>query len=204
MPYPQRLLNEGEGVVLDLRPHWWFFSRQFAGGVLLVALAVAVARLPDDLRGVGWIVFAALAVIWALWLGGRLLRWQTTHFVVTTDRLIFRSGVIAKHGREILLERVNDITFHQSILERLLGAGDLMIESAGERGQEAFDNIAHPESVQQEIYRQIEGNTRKTAGYSRADATIPEQIAQLADLRDRGLLSATEFEAKKADLLKRM
>ncbi len=105
----------------------------------------------------------------------RYLRWATTHFVLTTDRLIFRSGVLSKLSREIPLERVNDVTFSQSLWERLIGAGDLFIESAGERGQSVFQDIPKPEAVQVEIYRQMEANGQRMSGIApRAPSVLDE------------------------------
>ncbi len=210
MGFPPRLLLEGETIALDLRPHWWFFAGPAAAGVPVIALLVGASQLDGDAYTAGMFVAAAVALAWALWLAGRLARWYTTHFVVTSDRLIYRTGVLAKHGRDIPLERVNDITSNQSFLERILGSGDLLIESAGERGQQTFADIGHPDQVQQEIYKQMEGNaTRAMSAGARpasapAAASIPEQIAALADLRDKGVLSPAEFEAKKAQLLERM
>jgi uncharacterized membrane protein YdbT with pleckstrin-like domain len=205
MPFPRRLLLEGEAVALDLRPHWWFFIGPAAAGVPLLALLVVVSRSEGDVQTAGWWVVAALALAWAVWLGARLLRWATTHFVVTSERIVFRSGVLAKHGRDIPLERVNDIASYQTFFERLIGAGDLLIESAGERGQQTFTDIPHPDNTQQEIYRQMEANSARSAGgWSRPVPSVPEQIAALAELRDRGIISVEEFEAKKAELLARM
>lgn len=161
MGFPTRLLKDGELVALDMRPHWWFFAPQLCGAIPVVALFVLAATVHGDLRTVAYSFAAAVALIWAFWLGVRLLRWQTTHVVVTSDRLIYRSGVLAKHGLEIPLERVNDIAFHRSLWERLIGAGNLVIESAGERGQQLFTDIPHPDSVQQTISRAIEANSRK-------------------------------------------
>jgi uncharacterized membrane protein YdbT with pleckstrin-like domain len=198
-------LLEGEAVALDLRPHWWFFIGPAAAGVPVLALLVVVSRAEGDVQTAGWWAVAAVALAWAVWLGARLARWATTHFVVTSERIVFRSGVLAKHGRDIPLERVNDIASSQTFFERLIGAGDLLIESAGERGQQTFTDIPHPDHVQQEIYRQMEANAaRSAAGISRPVPSVPEQIAALAELRDRGIVSAEEFEAKKAELLARM
>jgi uncharacterized membrane protein YdbT with pleckstrin-like domain len=133
--------------------------------------------------------------------------------------VIFRTGVLSKHGVEIPLERVSNINFNQKIWERMIGAGDLEIESAGRDGQSVFNDVQHPEVVQQELYKQMEQYARKRAGWSQApaaaaaapaaaqvskDLSIPEQLEQLAGLRDRGVISAAEFEAKKAQLLERM
>lgn len=209
MPFPTRLLLEGESIALDLRPHWWFFVGPAAAGVLVLAVLVGVLQLDGDWETAGLYGFAVVAVAWAAWLTVRLARWGTTHFVVTSDRLIFRSGVLSKQGRDIPLERVNDIASSQTFFERLIGAGDLLIESAGERGQQTFTDVPHPDAVTQEIYRQMEANAARAAGArpgptAPATPSVPEQIAALADLRDRGAISEEEFQAKKADLLQRM
>ena len=79
------------------------------------------------------------------------------NFVVTNERVIYRTGVVAKKGIEIPLDRINTVFFDQSLFERALGAGDVGIESAGESGRQIFDDVRKPQQVQQEIYRQMEG-----------------------------------------------
>jgi uncharacterized membrane protein YdbT with pleckstrin-like domain len=202
--FPPKLLNDGEEVVLDLHPHWWFFAGPAIAVVLTIAAAIAVSvlDLPDWL----WYGVAALLALNVLWLLARLAKWATTNFVVTTDRLIYRSGVLSKKGKEIPLERLNDISFNQSIFERMLGSGDLLIESGGERGQQAFTDIRRPAMVQNEIYRQIEAAQGRDADRmaGRRELSIPEQIDKLDELRSRGVISQAEFDAKKAQLLDRM
>jgi membrane protein YdbS with pleckstrin-like domain len=236
LAFPERLLSEDEELIYDLRPHWLTLVVPV---LLTVAVVVAV--------GAAWVVMPAgdlqqparmavgvlgLAVLLAT-VVGRVLRWATTHFVLTTERLIFRSGVVAKFGREIPLERINDVTFSQSLFERMIGAGDLLLESAGEHGQSRFSNIRDPEAVQLEIYRQMEANDRRRAGYAptqphpqvfdhaghapQADRTPTpptrtpsrgptplDDLERLADLRDRGAVTEEEFQRMKRDLLDRM
>jgi len=206
MPFPKRLLLDGETVALDLRPHWWFFAGPlFVGIPVLVLLVTAWQQNNDVLHTGGLWLTTALAVGWAVWLGSRLVSWQLTHFVVTSDRLVFRSGILAKHMRDIPLEKVNDLASSQSLFERMIGAGDLLIESAGERGQEIFSHIPHPDAVQQEIYRQMEANNARRHGVAvPRQPSVTDQIAALADLRDRGAISTAEYEAKKAQLLDRL
>lgn len=204
MAFPPKLLNDAEEVVLDLNPHWWFFSGPLAALVLTLAVTVAVSvfDLPDWL----WFTVLGLTALNLLWLLARLAKWATTNFVVTTDRLIYRSGVVAKKGLEIPLERVNNIHFNQGVFERLLRSGDLLIESGGERGQQSFSNIRRPAMVQNEIYRQMEAaqarDAERMAG--RRELSIPEQIEKLDELRSRGVITQAEFDAKKAQLLDRM
>jgi uncharacterized membrane protein YdbT with pleckstrin-like domain len=205
MPFPKRLLLDGETVALDLRPHWWYFAGPLFAGIPVLALLIVAIRQTGDLQTASLWVTAAVALAWAVWLGARLISWQTTHFVVTSDRLVFRSGILAKHTRDIPLEKVNDLASSQSFFERMIGAGDLLIESAGERGQETFSDIPHPNAVQQEIYRQMEINQNRMMGAGTPrQQSVTDQIAALADLRDRGAISPAEYEAKKAQLLDRL
>ena len=210
VPFSDKLLNEGEGVVLDLHPHWVFFTKQAIA--LLVAVVVGVLVLTRDLPDWVEAVSGAAVLVSLIWLGLAYAKWATTNFVVTTDRLIYRHGVLAKHGVEVPLERVNTIFFSQSIFERMVGSGDLVIESAGEMGRQNFSNVRKPSAVQNEIYRQMEQNENRKfdrigvreQAPGTAGASIPEQIQQLDVLRQQGAVSDAEFQAKKADLLNRM
>jgi len=212
--FPERLLSEDEELIYDLRPHWWTLVVPVLITVLVtVAVGAAWAVTPGgSLQAPARLVIGmAGLLLLALLVVGRVLRWLTTHFVLTTERLIFRSGVVAKFGREIPLERINDVTFSQSVFERLIGIGDLVIESAGEHGQSTFSDIRDPEAVQLQISRQMEANGRRRSGYAAAAAPAPERppgvlsdLERLADLRDRGAVTEEEFQAKKRDLLDRL
>jgi uncharacterized membrane protein YdbT with pleckstrin-like domain len=205
VPFPKTLLNDAEEVVLDLRPHWLQLFLPTVAFVVAVAAAIWVNSAVDSSIA----VYAGLAIplVALAWLGVRYAKWVTTTFVVTTQRLVYRYGVLAKHGREIPLDRLNDISFHQSLFERVIGAGDLMIESAGEHGQTTFSDVRRPSFVQNEIYRQIESVKDRDAGRHASgprELSVPEQIDQLDQLRQRGVISQAEFDAKKQQLLQRM
>jgi uncharacterized membrane protein YdbT with pleckstrin-like domain len=209
MGFPTRLLLDGEKVVLDLRPHWWFYVGPAAAGVPVLLFVAGWFSMDDgDAKDILKWVCLLVFIAWLAWFGSRLVQWATTHFVVTTERLIFRNGLIAKHGRDVPLDRVNDISSHQSILERVLRSGDLLIESAGEQGQQRFSNIRRPEFVKKEIYKQVEAHEERERyggpSQRQGGGSVPDQIAALADLLERGHISEAEFAAKKAELLGRM
>jgi uncharacterized membrane protein YdbT with pleckstrin-like domain len=206
--FPRKLLNANEELVVDTRPHWSFM----AGPALTLLVTVVVLILLNQAEAPDWlqVIMAVLTLVALGWFVVRYARWATTNFVVTSDRLIYRSGVLAKRGIEIPLERVNTVFSNQSITERMLRTGDLVIESGGERGSQHFSDIPRPMAVQSEIYRQIEDNQtrmyqpRQAAATPAAEPSVLDQIDRLADLRDRGVISSTEFEAKKAQLLDRL
>lgn len=163
VPYSPKFLNEGERIILDLHPHWWDFVRPASYSVLGFVLALMsgeIARPSDDGWKVGleWLAVRAswaLAIVGALGLVIEAVKWSRTHFVLTNHRVIYREGVVARTGVEIPIRRVNNVNFHQSFLERLVGAGDLLIESGGEDGQSRFANIRNPEEVQNTIQRAV-------------------------------------------------
>ncbi len=159
MPYPDRLLADDERVVRHLHPHWitlvrpvFFFVVLVGGGAFLAAI------LPDrPWRPVAWIAIAAVAGILLIWLSlVPFLAWRTTHYVLTTHRVLIRTGILHHRGRDIALGRINDVSFEQSLWDRIIGAGTLMVESAGESGQQVLRHIPHSDRVQQAINRQIE------------------------------------------------
>jgi uncharacterized membrane protein YdbT with pleckstrin-like domain len=156
---------------------------------------------------VTWALVVAGIALFAIFPLPRLVRWATSHFVVTSDRLIHRSGWLAKHSMEIPLEKISDVRFHQGVFERMIGAGDLTIESPGEYGQESFSDIRRPEQVQKLIYEMGEANQRRMVSPSPASApvsgSLADELAKLEHLRAGGVLSESEFQAEKARLLHR-
>lgn len=200
MQFPRKLLTEGEDIVLELRPHWIALLRPVLWTILIGSVAGLIwVKARGDVQDEVRIAILILAVIlWVPLAATPAARWAFTLFVLTNERVITRSGVIAKRSKEIPLETINDVTFGQSIIERMLGAGDLVIESAGESGQNRFTNIRKPENVQLEIYRAAE--SRKGLG-RKGGPSLADELAKLADLRDRGVLSEEEFQDRKRKLL---
>jgi uncharacterized membrane protein YdbT with pleckstrin-like domain len=209
MGFPRRLLADHERLVLDLRPHWVALVFPIFWILLAIAIYVAYVVVTDSAGpdAVGWIVLGAAAVL-ALWKGVRpIVEWATINFVLTSDRLITRSGIIAKQSKEIPLERINDVTFTQSILERMVGSGDLMIESAGERGQNRISNVRDPEQVQLTIYKEVEENNNRMMRPQAAAPvgdSVTDQLEALGRLKEQGVITDMEFENKKQELLKRL
>lgn len=211
MPFPRELLADHEDLVFDLRPHWLALVGPTFWTLVSLALVVVGSRYAADrsweTSGQMVISLAAL-LLWVFLAVIPFLRWRFTMFVLTTDRLITRTGIIAKRSKEIPLERINDVAFSQSVFERIVGAGDLLIESAGERGQERITNVREPEQVQLQIYKVAEENSNRMmrggAGAASTTTSIPDQIEALARLREQGVLTEEEFEGKKQDLLKRL
>jgi uncharacterized membrane protein YdbT with pleckstrin-like domain len=202
MPFPRRLLIEGEELILDLRPHWIALVGPAIATVAILVGMVVLYQVFDE-RILDVVVGIAGTLLLLAYPVRRLVDWLTSHFVVTSDRVIHRRGLIAKYSMEVPLEAINDVRFEQGILDRMIGAGTLIVQSASEAGRQVFDHIRRPEEVQRTIYHQGELNQQRMMagrGGSGSPSTTSE-LERLADLRARGVLTEEEFQAQKRRIL---
>jgi membrane protein YdbS with pleckstrin-like domain len=220
MAFPKNLLNPGEEVAVDLNPHWLYFFEPVAtlAGIVILALIVQFQLGDGTIQDSLSIVLVVGILVAAVWAGIRYLKWTTTNFVVTDDRVIFRHGIFAKSGVQIPLERINNVNFHQRFIERMVGAGDLLIESGGESGQSRFTDVRHPDQIQKLIHAQIDLNNEGGRGRTQPShdfappppppapaaapvVDVPGQLERLEGLLQRGSITRAEYEAQKAKIL---
>ena len=198
MAYSRKLLNRGEHVNLDLHPHWVVFVKPSVISIVVLAISIYAQKLEDGWlkTGVSRVLIVALIASFIA-VGVVAVRWSRTFFVVTSQRVIFRQGVLARRGVEIPLERVNNVNFKQSILERMLGAGDLLIESASEDGQQLFSDIRDPEQVLNIIHEAINASTKRNLNVD----PIVGQLERLEAMLNRGSITQSEFDEQKRRLI---
>ncbi|MBB3084790.1 PH domain-containing protein [Geodermatophilus sabuli] len=172
MPYPDKLLADDEEVVRHLHPHWLTISWPIVAFLLVVGAATFAAALVPDGAQQGAVRMAIAGVALALLAWSvlvPLLRWRTTHYVITTHRLLFRQGVLARSGRDIGLSRITDVSYRQTLWERLINSGTLTIESAGDSGATVLRRIPDSDGVQQLLNHMMEEDAdrraREAAGY---------------------------------------
>jgi uncharacterized membrane protein YdbT with pleckstrin-like domain len=159
-------LSEGEQFVLRLHPHWKTVVRPlFLLLVIIVAVAVLLVILPagHDL-GLARLAIGVVAVVAAIvWCLGPVLRWRTTTYELTTRRLRLRSGILSRQGRDFPLIRISDVSFSHGIVDRMLGCGRLVVESAGEHGQLVLTEIPEVERVQATLFQLVEDEQQRLA-----------------------------------------
>jgi uncharacterized membrane protein YdbT with pleckstrin-like domain len=152
-------LTEGEHVVLRLHPHWKTVLRPilFLAVIIAAALALLIALPPTAEKPVVKLAIGAVAVVaFIAWCAVPLLRWRTTTYELTTRRLRLRAGILTRRGRDFPLVRISDVSFSHGLLDRMLGCGRLVVESAGEHGQLVLTEIPHVQQVQSELFQLVE------------------------------------------------
>jgi membrane protein YdbS with pleckstrin-like domain len=159
-------LSEGERFVLRLHPHWKTLLRPSFLLALIVAATIALLVLLPSGRNLASarIAVGAVALVAAIiWFGVPLLRWKTTSYELTTRRLRLRAGILTRTGRDFPLIRISDVSFSHGPIDRLVGAGRLVVESAGENGQLVLNEIPEVERVQATLFQLVQDEQERLA-----------------------------------------
>jgi uncharacterized membrane protein YdbT with pleckstrin-like domain len=159
-------LSEGEHLVLKLHQHWKTVLRPLLILAATVLALLFVLLLVPAIRDAGvarlGLAAAALVVI-VVFVAVPLLRWRTTSYELTNRRLRLRAGVLTRTGRDFPLTRISDVSFAQSVLDRVLGCGRLVVESPGEHGQLVLTEIPHVQDVQATLFQLVEDEQARLA-----------------------------------------
>ena len=155
MVVPYRLLMDAEEVVVHRHPHVRVLFRPAAVTILVIAAAgLLVVAVPQGTTRAGIVAVAVLAVLVAV--ARPVLHWLTTTLTLTDRRLLIRSGVFGRYGRDIPLGRVEEVSFEHTLFERMLGAGTLYVELATGRGVVVVQNVPRVEDVHGALYQLLD------------------------------------------------
>jgi uncharacterized membrane protein YdbT with pleckstrin-like domain len=210
MSYAERNLAPGETVRYRARYHWILYRTSAL--LLLLALLLGISALyasrvalqPDVGRWVGLLAIAFL-VMAAGTFAVRRLRASADEFVLTNRRVIRKVGLISREVQQAPVRSVQDVTVEQSALGRMLGYGDVVIETASERGALVFPAIADPDGFRNRFWG--EGVPDAASAEPAPDAAAPpaaERLARLEELKRRGLVTGEEYAAKRREIVERL
>jgi uncharacterized membrane protein YdbT with pleckstrin-like domain len=214
MSYVNKLLSRNEHIVQVSRDHWitllLTIIADVAVGIVIVGLSVAGMSFSSPWTGLGLLLLSVPIVHLVL----RIWAWWNNQYTVTNQRIIRVEGTLNKRVSDTLLEKVNDIVMEQSALGRVLNFGDIEIISGSESGIDVFHHIADPIGFKKALLDQRESPDSLGDFEERAERAlrteeasardVPELIAELDELRQKGLITETEFVQKKRKLLDRI
>jgi len=202
--YIQSMLGENERILLITRQHGFvLFSMILAEitvSVLLIAVvSVATIFFPPAAFGFVLVVLPLISML------RDILIWTNHEYLVTNRRVIQISGIFNKNVVDSSLEKVNDVKMTQSFFGRMFDYGDVEILTASEIGVNLFKRIGDPVKFKTAML-----NAKEKMGFEGAGAhaqhaeDVPAMIAQLDELRKKGIVTEAEFQIKKAELLKKI
>ena len=156
---PQKLLGADEYVVIHTRTHVKAMLLPALAFVLIAAaVGVGAALIPREARPIGQLAIALLGVVLLVWLVLLpFLRWRTTTYTITNRRLITRSGILNKVGKDLPLNRINEVSYERSLIDRMLGCGSLIVQTAAEDGTIVLHDVPDVEHVNLEMTQLLFG-----------------------------------------------
>jgi uncharacterized membrane protein YdbT with pleckstrin-like domain len=157
------LLSEGERSVLRLHPHWKTILRPVLLLILVLAALGTLVYFRRHVPPAAFLGSGIVAIIVLIGVGIPVLRWRTTTYELTTRRLRLRRGILSRSGRDFPLIRISDVSFTHGLIDRLLGCGQLIVESAGEHGQLVLNEIPRVEMVQATLFQLVEDEQQRLA-----------------------------------------
>jgi membrane protein YdbS with pleckstrin-like domain len=172
VPLPRKFLNEDEELLAELRPHWIFLFGPLFTSIGVWAAIIAIVVLWRSAPGWTNYPFLILALIPGLWLAGRLIRWRSYDIALTSTRILVRQGIFRRETVQLRLQRVTEVNISQTLIERMLGVGRIVIDVQGEDDSMTLEYVRKPAVVQRVINSQI----NEIVGGGRREPVPPDML----------------------------
>ena len=209
--YIENLLGENEKILVSARQHWFVVARAVAFEItamiiIFIAMGIGASIVwAKDPNYVYWIIGIGLlfTLVPVASMARDILIWSHHQYYITNWRVIQVAGIFNKHVLDSSLDKINDVKLTQSALGRMFGFGDIEILTASEEGDNLFRLIDEPVRFKTAMTNAKESAIRRKDAPA-AETSITDMLSQLGDLRQKGILTETEFQEKKALLLAKL
>ena len=152
-------LLPGENLVLKVHQHWIFVVKSISIPVaLLILVVVSDFTFIPSLKVSNLALFLTLGVVALalLWLIVVWIRWQSTSYTLTDQRIKIESGVFGRQSKMIPIDRIQDCTTRMSLMGRMLGYGRVEVDAAGAQGAEVLEHLPSPGTFRDQVFVQSE------------------------------------------------
>lgn len=206
MNYTERLLGTNEKILMSTHKHLFKILSEMLKELLIILVLIAVfvvlkyQEVEYPLLNIGIFAVLLLALIS---MGIDVIRWKSESYVVTNRRVIHTRGVLSKHVMDSSLSKINDVILQQSLFGRLFSYGTIKILTAADETINTLDHISKPVEFKQAMLN-AKAEMEPIATPAPANKTATQLLDELEQLRSRKLVSETEFEEKRKEIIRRM
>lgn len=219
MSYAESLLAKDERILYEGRQHWLAPLSDSLRPIVLVLVGLLLLaaqmffHLVDVWATICRVLWLVLVLIGVVWIGIIYFSWRAQQFIITSRRVLKVEGLLDKKSGDSSLEKINDAVLEQGIWARIFHYGDLDILTANEEAIDRYQMLANVVDFKKAMLNaknDLEDGVRRPA----AAASVPSKaapgqdatatLAKLAELRDKGAITAAEYEKKKAEILGRI
>lgn len=212
MGYVEQLMGTNEQILVRGHQHVWVWVPRMIMAMLIVSVITVLTVFAAQRLNQQLVLLAlALNILPVIWFVSKFLDWMNEEYIITNRRIVQTEGVVNKSVIDSSLEKINDVVLTQSALGRLMNYGDLDILTASQEGINKLTLLSDPVKFKvtmlnakeamrdSDDWHQRAGAVAQSGAVSRAD--IPKLITELEELKNRGLITAEEFESKRKRLL---
>jgi uncharacterized membrane protein YdbT with pleckstrin-like domain len=197
-------LKKDEKIILLIRPHWIQLTWPVLSTIAAVAAGILIGRY-------GYII----PIVFICYAGYKIIQRNKNLWAVTNLRVIDEDGVFSHNSKESPLDKINNVTYNQTIWGRIFGFGNVQIQTAAEIGATTYCNVEKPKELKdtitlmqeeykksqiydqaQELAKAIVSESKNTARTNAAD-----EVEKLFDLKQKGILTEEEYNLRKKKLL---
>ncbi len=171
MALPRKFLNDDEELLAEMHPHWIFLFGPLLSSIGVWAAIIVLLILWRNPPGWTNYPIIIVALIPGLWLLGRFVRWKSYDVALTSTRILVRQGIIGRDTVQLRLQRITEVNLRQTLIERALGTGSLVIDVQGEDDSLTLEYMRQPAVVQRVINSQI----NEIVGGGQREA-VPEEM----------------------------
>jgi len=198
MSFSKDQLLPGENLIILARQHWLVLFRPVLLSIIILAVLIAIAYYSGRAWFLAFFIFPLLHLLW------EFLGWHRREYVLTDRRVVKQEGVFSTSSFDAPLDKINNVFHNQTFMGRIWKYGDVGLETASEQGTTFFDFLSHPLDFKNEIVKQREAYAANARPGAAIQKSIPQLIDELAALRDRQIITESEFQEKKRALLEKM
>ena len=206
-------LKKDEKILLLTRQHWIKLALPFFAWLLLAILLLAFIK--------NYKVDLIIILLTAIYPMIEYINWKYNLWAVTNMRVVDESGFFTRYSKESPLDKINNVEYDQPVLGRILGYGNVDIQTAAEMGETKYTLIHHPKLLKdtithaQEEYKKNQITSQATqlaqaiakttpvaaAAPDQSQQMIADELHKLFDLLQKGAITQEEYLAQKNKLL---